>query len=46
VNKTWLFVAVVALALIVGGLVAYRQLGPGSISDENGPGLLYFYADW
>lgn len=45
-NKTWLLVAGAALALIVGGLAAYRQFGSGSVGAGNGPGLLYFYADW
>lgn len=42
----WSLVAVVVLVLIAGGLVASCQSGSGSIDAGNGPGLIYFFADW
>jgi len=44
--RVWLLGAAAALALVIGGLVACRQLEPGSTTIGSGPGLLYFYADW
>lgn len=44
--KTRRFTALVALLLIVGSGILAACGGLGAIRPPEGPGMLYFYAEW